>query len=400
MYNRRSQSGVWDSPFELTEHDSYVTQTPTLAVTHAYNTQHQDMVYTAWIESIGDRDFIMFRRYNNGSWEYTQEIVGSSTPTSDLGQVNMAIDSTGGVHIVWRESNAPGGPYVCWIKNENCGQPGNWGTYVRQSRPHLDAGGISIAINGYGFVHLCFCEGLGPDNIRLKHERLEGLTGNVWTEGVYLSPPNARAINHGLACDNLGFLHAFWSDNRNYPNQYTWDIFHRRNKHLGAYYGDSEWEGDHMIYSTRPFPAEYGYVILGDVAQPDSFGDMFIGVDVFRKLDDNWDIYATLGRQDDGVRNFPWPPYPSFFTASAVTEPADFEPQGCYLHSVVNKVLYFAPGEALLKCYTADGRRVSEANIMGAGELDLSTFPAGIYFTHLQTVDGSSSARAKVLVIR
>lgn len=404
VYNRREQ-GNWYGNYTLSAGVVDWPRSPAIAVQHAPSTvsPHSGNVYTAWLKKVGNQDVLMFRRCVNGSW-YASEVVSSAQDNGSFSNVDLAIDSTGGVHLIWREEEAAGSRHICWMKNNNAGASGYWGT--KYTAEHALAGTLSAAIDGYGNVHIAYVNSQGPNLTSINYDRITNL-GNgsqgfdwQWDSMGTVSPTNVRAIYPRVVCDNLGFVHFFWNDNRDHAGAYNFDVFYRRNFHMGD---DYAWDpktndfGDPgiMIYRYCPIASA---INLGDVAQPDTFGDMFVGIDVWPNATDNWDIYATLGRQDDLVRNFPWPPQQSAPFAAEEEASLDIKPQGCYLSGSLNRLFYFAPAEAQLSCYSIDGRRVHEQKIKGADQLELNFLPSGTYFAHLKSTDGSSS-RTKIVVV-
>ncbi len=386
IYRKRS-NGSWYMGFVLSS-DANSLHDPTIAVPNSAG-PHFGNIYTAWVEKKlyngALTDHLMFRRCVNGTWQDPVEL--TFVPAGfQISSPQLAIDSTGGVHIAYRHANT-----IAWIKNANKGEGDNT-AWANSAWKNEDVFGTpSIAIDGYGNIHIVYTQNT---SFEVKYVRIPTLGNGVshWDpawEMDNISPYGVKAHNPQVRCDNLGFVHFFWGDNRNYPGEYNYDIFYRRNLHMGD---PGDFESDKRIYELR----NVHYLQLGDVAQPDTFGDLFVGIDAFRTPDNNWDTYATRARQDDGVRSFPWPPGPEA-PFQTVAEPT-IEPQSCYLKSQVNKVLYFASEDSELCCYSVDGRRVLRERIKGVGELELLTLPSGIYFAQLRT-DGDIRS-AKVLVIR
>ncbi|TKJ39664.1 hypothetical protein CEE36_10220 [candidate division TA06 bacterium B3_TA06] len=407
IYRKRDgQTGTWGWPIELRHRDSYVSW-PTIAVAHAptaLGQYHDDMVYAAWVErdeSKDDDNLVFARSHNNGdSWDTPYQIEENDM----IGVPKLALDSTAGVHLVWIERiDGDYYDYLCWKKNTFEGAPGSyWKTKVAKQRFRM--GAPSVAIDGYGYVHIASALIVGPNDERVFYDRISNLggSGSTWDSLGPISPAQESAENPHVVCDNLGFVHLFWDDTRYHDpnsNPRETDMFYSRNFHMGD---DWYWEypkDGRKIYILPPYSSPYVYV--SDVAQPDTFGDLFVGADVkWPNFDNNWDVYATLGREDDGVREFPWPPgQAASFMAVEEENPLDTEPQGCYLSASINRLFYFAPSEALLTCYSIDGRRVWEEKIKGAGQLELDFLPSGTYFAHLKSKDGSSS-KIRVVVIR
>lgn len=404
---RKRENGLWGPSIDLSgtvRNPRY----PVIAVQHwpSATSPHGSNIYVAWLEERRAQDgsykpCIMFKRNVNGSWLQSELLVGPG----NFYLPQLALDSTGGVHLVWTGSIA-GASCIFWAKNTNLGNAASWCPTKWKNVEINDA--PSIAIDGYGYVHILYVSNLGSNDKRVEYSSIYNLgTGATnwdttgWDLG-YISPANVRAGWPRVICDNMGFTHFFWSDNRYHAGQYKFDAFYRRNYRVGA---PADWDTATHDIEGRPGKKIYltqldGNYFLAGVAQSDSLGNVAVVTDVWTQIYQDYDVFGNCFRQDDTIR--PWPdpfnnPSSSPLAAREIENPV-IRNQDCYISGSVNQLAYFAPTECRLSYFSIDGRLVKTENVNGAGVMRPAGLPSGVYFARIQSGDGTSK-QAKVVIV-
>ncbi len=170
-------------------------------------------VHVAWYDYRFDgwnAEILAKTRPTGGAWDLTPGDAADDRVTNDAGHselVDLAVDSAGDVHAVWR-STETGGRIRYARRDATSGQ---WSANVLVDSAATVQGGPAIAVDGDDTVHVFWPD--GRDGGRSIYTRTRSSAG-TWSHEMRLTDPGDGADEPAADVDGDGTLHLVFSDRR------------------------------------------------------------------------------------------------------------------------------------------------------------------------------------------
>ncbi len=170
-------------------------------------------LHVVWYDDTpGNSDILYSTKPSGGSWSSSVNISNNS---GGSGIPRIAIDGSSGLHVVWFD-DTPGNFDILYSTKPS---GGSWSDPVNVSNNSGDSGYPGIAMDGSGGLHVVWSDDT-PGNLDIFYSTKP--SGGSWSTSVNISDNLGNSKYPAIAIDSSGGLHVVWHDNT--PGNY--DIFY------------------------------------------------------------------------------------------------------------------------------------------------------------------------------
>lgn len=195
------------------------------------------MVHVAWRDLTdyggSGTDFDIFYKYrdNSGVWSTTEVV--STVSTEESRSPSLALDSSGTIHVAWRDDTNYGGSGTDKDIFYNCRDAtGVWSTTeVVSTESAEDSHTPSLDVESDGTVHVAWRDNTNYGGAGSDHDIFYKYRSNAGTWSateVVSTESTSDSDNPSLAVENDGTVHVAWDDMTDYSSSGTdFDIFYK-----------------------------------------------------------------------------------------------------------------------------------------------------------------------------
>jgi hypothetical protein len=195
------------------------------------------MVHVAWRDLTdyggSGTDFDIFYKYrdNSGVWSTTEVV--STDSTEESRSPSLALDSSGTIHVAWRDDTNYGGSGTDKDIFYNCRDAtGVWSTTeVVSTESAEDSHTPSLDVESDGTVHVAWRDNTNYGGAGSEHDIFYKYRSNAGTWSateVVSTESSSDSDNPSLAVENDGTVHVAWDDMTDYSSSGTdFDIFYK-----------------------------------------------------------------------------------------------------------------------------------------------------------------------------
>jgi len=145
---------------------------------------------------------LLFAQSALADWTPAKRLTWSSIDTA---VPKIAVDSSGGLHVVWHSS----GPYMIYYKASADGGE-TWTQSRRLTWNPSNSGWPAIAVDSSGNLHVVWNDDM-PGNAEIYYKKsTDG--GVTWASQKRLTWTSDESYSPEVVIDSLGHLHVIWCD--------------------------------------------------------------------------------------------------------------------------------------------------------------------------------------------
>jgi BNR repeat-containing family member len=189
-----------------------------------------NVLHVVWYGAEPGNSQIYYRRSLNGgaTWSAAKRLNWSS---GNCFYPALAVDSTGGVHVVWYDYS-PGNAEIYYKRSTDGGT--TWSTSQRLSVTSCPSYDPDIAIDSTGVIHVVWHENDTVANDIYYKKSTDG--GLAWTVKKRLTWTSGNSWSPALAIDSLNTVHIVWHDFT--PG--NWEVFYKNGADGGTTWGTAQ----------------------------------------------------------------------------------------------------------------------------------------------------------------
>jgi BNR repeat-like domain len=181
-------------------------------------------LHVVWQDSTPGNNEVYYKRSTDGgaSWTTGKRLTWTSTYSH---RPVIGVDSSGGLHVFWADDPAGNSEIYC-RKSTDGGD-----TWTASQRLTWTAGYSfvpAMAVDSSHHLHVVWSDGT-PGNQEIYHKKsTDG--GATWTTGQRITWNAGSSINPKIGADSSGNLYVVWQDNT--PG--SWEVYYAKSTNRGA----------------------------------------------------------------------------------------------------------------------------------------------------------------------
>ncbi len=163
-------------------------------------------VHLVWSDTTPGDSEIYYKQSTDGggTWATSQRITFSS---GSPGNPDIAVDSTGGLHVVW-EDEAPGNSEIYYKRSPDGGA--TWSTSKRLTWNEGMSWNPAVAVDSLDNLHVVWAD-MTPGNFEIYYKKSTDGGAN-WSTSKNLSSNSGNSFSPAMAVDSSDRIHVAWSD--------------------------------------------------------------------------------------------------------------------------------------------------------------------------------------------